>query len=226
VKKPMAEKLDDLTEEQPAPYPLLKWITDKTISSILLLLFSPIFILILFGMTANMFFRSSDRGPFLYREPRITRGKQFNLLKFRVMRMDVLARMPSDDQHARLLEDDKSNLTWAGGYLLKKWYFDELPQLVNILKGDMSLVGPRPWPISYVNDQLKRGVIYRNLILAGWTGPTQLKKGHPNPQSGEKLDLEYLNRYRTWSNWRLWRYDMNVLYRTLKLMLEGKGLAY
>ena len=130
--------------KQPAPYPLLKCLTDKIVSLISLLVLLPIFMLIVLGMAVSMLLRPTDRGSLLYSEPRITRGRVFNLLKFRVLRQDIIAQMPPDDKHARLYEADSSNLTWAGRYFLKKWYFDELPQLFNILKGDMSLVGPRP----------------------------------------------------------------------------------
>jgi lipopolysaccharide/colanic/teichoic acid biosynthesis glycosyltransferase len=222
----MARKLDSFNETQPLPYPLLKWVTDKAISSVLLLLFSPVLIIIVLGMALNMLLSAADRGPFLYHEPRISQGKQFSLLKFRVLRKDVLAQMPADDKHARLLEEDQSNLTWAGRWLLKKWYFDELPQIFNILKGDMSLVGPRPWPISLAKAQVERGLIYRNLILAGWTGPSQLQKGNPQPQDPEKLDLDYLHRCRSWPALRFWMHDLGLLFQTIGVIVRGKGLAY
>ena len=222
----MAGNLHNFDDARPVPYPPLKWITDKAISSVLLLLFLPVFIIIFVAMAVNMLTSVADRGPFLYREPRISQGKQFSLLKFRVLRKDVLAQMPPDDKHARLLEQDQSNLTWSGRWLLKKWYFDELPQIFNILNGDMSLVGPRPWPNSLANAQLERGVVYRNLILAGWTGPSQLQKGNPQPQDPEKLDLEYLHRCRTWPPLRFWMYDLGLLFQTIRIILQGKGLAY
>ena len=75
-----------------------------------------------------------DRGPWLYRERRISRGREFDLLKFRTLRRDVLARMDSES-HARMHEADEANLTWAGRRLLKPWYLDELPQIWNVLRG-------------------------------------------------------------------------------------------
>ncbi len=74
-------------------------------------------------------------------------------------------------------EADEANLTWAGRRLLKPWYLDELPQLWNVLRGDMSLVGPRPWPPSMVANQVAKGLTYRNEFVAGWTGPAQVQKG-------------------------------------------------
>ena len=120
-------------------------------------------------MSVDMVRCSRDRGPWLYRERRISRGREFDLLKFRTLRRDVLASM-SEDSHARMLEADESNLTWAGRRLLKPWYLDELPQLWNVLRGDMSLVGPRPWPPAMVETQVARGLTYRNELVAGWTG--------------------------------------------------------
>ena len=213
-------------EQQPAPYPLLKCTTDKVVSLISLALLFPVFALIILVIAVSMALRPADRGGIFYLEPRISRGRVFNLLKFRVLREDVILRMGPDDKHARLYEADTSNLTWAGRCLLKRWYLDELPQLFNILTGDMSLVGPRPWPLPLVNSQLESGITYRNLIYAGWIGPSQLQKGNPTPEDSVKLDLEYLNRCRTWSAWRLWRYDMKMLFQTMRLIMRGEGLAY
>ena len=74
-------------------------------------------------------------------------------------------------------EADAENLTWAGRRLLKPWYLDELPQIWNVLRGDMSLVGPRPWPPSMVANQVAKGFTYRNEFVAGWTGPAQVREG-------------------------------------------------
>lgn len=206
-----------------APYPFLKRLTDKGIPLIILVLAAPVLAIILVCMGLDMVLRPADRGSWFYRERRISRGKEFDLLKFRVLREDILQKAAG---HARRYEGDLANLTWAGRHVLKKWYFDELPQLLNILKGDMSLVGPRPWPIAMFREQVGRGVEYRKFIRAGWTGPAQLQKGHPNPLGSEKLDMQYLERCHTWNGWKLWQYDLGILYRTVRIMLEGQGLKY
>ena len=74
-------------------------------------------------------------------------------------------------------EGEEANLTWAGRRLLKPRYLDELPQIWNVFRGDMSLVGPRPWPPPMVANQVAKGITYRNEIVAGWTGPAQVEKG-------------------------------------------------
>ena len=136
------------------PYPLAKRLLDKGVAVGLGIALAPVFAVALGAMGVDMLRERRDRGPLLYRERRISRGREFDLLKFRTLRSDVLDRDAKGERHARLLEADQSNLTWAGRRVLKPWYLDELPQLFNVLRGDMSLVGPRPWPPSMVANQM------------------------------------------------------------------------
>jgi lipopolysaccharide/colanic/teichoic acid biosynthesis glycosyltransferase len=170
-------------------------------------------------MAIGMVVRPADRGPFLYRERRISRGRPFDLLKFRTLRADVL-----DGRHARLLEADEANLTRAGKRVLKPWYLDEIPQLLNVLRGDMSLVGPRPWPPHMVERQVAEGQTYRNEVPAGLTGLAQVTKG--SGQLFEDLDVAYVERYRTLGGWSLVRYDLGILASTVRVIARGEGLSY
>jgi lipopolysaccharide/colanic/teichoic acid biosynthesis glycosyltransferase len=134
--------------------------------------------------------------------------------------------MDPENLHARLLEGDPENLTWAGRRVLKPWYLDELPQLVNVLRGDMSLVGPRPWPVSMVESQVALGLDYRNRVVAGWTGPAQVEKGVVEPAGYAQLDLAYVEACRT-CGWReLLRLDLAILRRTLGVLVRGEGLRF
>jgi lipopolysaccharide/colanic/teichoic acid biosynthesis glycosyltransferase len=162
----------------PVPYPLPKRLTDRAIAGGLLVLLAPLVLGAAAASAAGAAFSPRDRGPLLYREPRISRGRRFELLKFRTLRADVLRGAAA---HARLLERDPQNLTWAGRRVLKPWYLDELPQLLNVLRGDISLVGPRPWPPELVEAQVAEGRDYRNRIVAGLTGPAQVTKASRGP---------------------------------------------
>ena len=213
-------------DSRSVPYPLAKKVTDKGISGALLVFLSPVFAVAYIGIGLDRVFVPRDRGPWLYRERRISRGREFDLLKFRTLRSDALARQRDEEAHARLLENDPENLTWAGRRILKPWYLDELPQLFNVLRGDMSLVGPRPWPPSMVRDQVAAGLDYRNHAMPGWTGPVQVQKGIVEPAGYTKLDLAYVDACRSWSGLRLVRQDLRILWRTVKVLVRGEGLTY
>ena len=204
------------------PYPLPKRLFDKAVSAMLLVLLSPIVIVVLAAIATDMVVVPRDRGPFLYREPRVSRGRTFDLLKFRTLRTHVLAEM--DDPHARLYEADPANLTWAGRRLLKPWYLDELPQLVNVLRGDISLVGPRPWPPQLVERQVADGQDYRLRIMAGLTGPPQVTKGG-NALYAD-LDLAYVDACRRLGGLSLVRHDVGIVWRTVRVLARGEGLNY
>jgi lipopolysaccharide/colanic/teichoic acid biosynthesis glycosyltransferase len=204
-------------------YPLAKRLLDKTFAALALAVLSPLIAGVLLAMAISMIVKRADRGPFLYRERRISLGRSFDLLKFRTLRIDVLEEMRASGRHARLYEADPRNLTWAGRHVIKPWYLDEIPQLLNILRGDMSLVGPRPWPPSMVERQLAEGLTYRNELVAGLTGPAQVTKG--SDQLFADLDVGYAERCRTLSGLGLVRYDLGILLATARVIARGQGLS-
>jgi lipopolysaccharide/colanic/teichoic acid biosynthesis glycosyltransferase len=194
------------------PYPFPKRLFDRVIAGALLVLVSPLFLVAVLAAAL------SGRGRVFRREPRISRGQTFDLLKFRTVR-------PGLPGEQRLLEREPANLTWAGRRLLKPWYLDELPQLVNILRGDMSLVGPRAWEPRLVAAQVERGLDYRLRIVAGLTGLAQATKGAPGT-SYEALDLEYVAACERLGGWALVRLDLGILARSLRVLARGEGLRY
>jgi len=206
------------------PYRLPKRALDKTLSAALLVLTGPLFAAAGAAMGVDMLLSRRDRGPWLYREPRISAGRTFDLLKFRTLTRAALEKQAGGESHARLLEAEPANLTWAGRAFLKRWYLDELPQLVNVLRGDMSLVGPRPWPVGMVDNQVASGLDYRNRITAGWTGPAQVRKGITEPAGYTALDLGYIETCRTRKALSLLRYDLSILRETISVIMRGEGL--
>lgn len=207
-------------------YPVPKQILDKGFSLILLVLLAPVFAFVLAVMGIDMLVSAPNRGGWLYRERRISRGREFDLLKFRTLRRDVLERVGSEEPHARLLEADLANLTWAGRRVLKPWYVDELPQIWNVLRGDMSIVGPRPWPPSMVANQVANGLTYRNEFIAGWTGPAQTEKGVVESAGYAKLDVGYIDTCREGRAFTIVRNDLAILRRTVVVMAKGEGLEF
>jgi lipopolysaccharide/colanic/teichoic acid biosynthesis glycosyltransferase len=214
-------------ETQPIDVPLLKRATDFVVALLLLVFFGPLLLLLMLAILVSMLCRKSDRGRLLYRERRISRGREFDILKFRVLTNAALRLMEEEGKHARMLEDDIENLTWAGRVLVKPCYLDEFPQLLNILLGQMSLVGPRPWPVSMVEDQVASGADYRMRVTAGWTGPAQLEKrvgGNMTGGQSQKLDVEYVENLQTLGGVSVCVSDMKVLLKTAQVMLQRQGL--
>ena len=207
-------------------YPAAKKAEDRLASFVLLLLLAPFFALAYGAMALGMLKRSGDRGPWLYRERRISGGREFELLKLRTLRQDVLERAKGGEAHARLYEANEQNLTWAGRRVLKPWYLDELPQLFNVLRGDMSLVGPRPWPPTMVANQVADGLTYRNEVPAGWTGPAQVRKGVTESSGFAELDLAYVESLRRSSGAAVVRRDLGILWQTVRVMARGEGLRF
>lgn len=199
--------------------PFAKRVLDLVVAGVLLVSLLPIVLLVLVAFAADTLVRPRDRGSLFYREPRISQGRTFGLVKFRTLRTDVLERAAG---HARLQEADLANLTWVGRRVLKPWYLDELPQLWNVLRGDISLVGPRPWPPQLVERQRAEGLTYRDEVSAGLTGLAQLTKGSDRRYAD--LDLTYVERCQRLGSWALVRYDLEIIVRTLAVIARGEGL--
>jgi lipopolysaccharide/colanic/teichoic acid biosynthesis glycosyltransferase len=172
----------------------------------LLGLLSPLLLVVLVALALDVAFSSADRGSVFFREARISRGQTFQLLKFRSSRAG------------------SADLTWVGRRLLRPWYLDELPQLFNVLRGDISLVGPRPWPPEMVERQVAEGRDYRLRVIAGLTGPAQVTKGLG--RSYAELDEEYVSRSMSLRGSALAVFDLGILVQTLKVVARGEGLSY
>lgn len=200
------------------PYPLPKRIFDLSLSLALIVLLSPLVLVVLAAIAGDVLLVPRDRGPLLRRETRISAGRRFELLKFRTLRRDA-------DGEARLAEREPANLTWAGRRILKPWYLDELPQLWNVLRGDISFVGPRPWEPHLVEEQLAAGQDYRLHVMAGLTGTAQITKGSGEWRYAER-DLQYVEKSRSLGGWALVRYDLSILRQTMRVIARGEGLEY
>jgi lipopolysaccharide/colanic/teichoic acid biosynthesis glycosyltransferase len=162
-----------------------------------------------------------SRGPVLFRQQRIGQdGQPFEMLKFRTM-VDGAEGQKAELLHRNEREGlfkiaDDPRITRVGR-LLRRAYLDELPQLLNVLRADMSLVGPRPLVIE--DDSRIVGWDRRRLHLTpGMTGPWQVS-GVTRPPLGEMVKLDYLY-VATWSLWG----DVKIILRTIALVLDRRGL--
>ncbi len=156
----------------------------------------------------------TDRGPLLYRQERIGKaGEPFVMFKFRSMRVSEGPSVWTAAGDARIT---------PAGRVLRRSHLDELPQIWNILRGDLSIVGPRPEQTAYV-EELREKIPYydvRHLVRPGLTGWAQIKYGYAadTEDAREKLqyDLYYLRRQSV-------AVDLSIVMRTLRAVVRGSG---
>lgn len=195
------------------PEAALKRSFDIVLSAIALIAFMP-----LMGMIAAAI-KLTSRGPLLFKQDRVTKGgRTFTMVKFRTMVADpgqVLADSVIDLTKPYFKLSDDPRVTWVGR-TLRPFSLDELPQFWNVLRGDMSLVGPRPLPVEQVEangDLLQR----RHEVRAGMTGWWQVSgRSGLDPEAAVKMDLFYIE------NWSL-SLDIYVLLKTLGAVLSTRG---
>ncbi|MGD9100746.1 MAG: sugar transferase [Anaerolineae bacterium] len=208
----------------PADVDLLKLFFDKSLSAIALLLTSPLFALVTLAILADGLIWPQDRGPIFYRETRISAGRPFSLLKFRTMQVSAIREAQRQGLTVKYWERENRGHTRVG-WRLRRWYLDELPQLVNILRGDMSFVGPRPpAPFEYERE-LAEGNVRKRLARAGLVGLQQAHKGRTQGIEDEiALDYEYVARVAALSPPRRLVYEIGLIARSIRVLIEGKGL--
>ena len=184
--------------------------TDIFLSVPCLILSSPLFAII------SLAIKWEDGLPIIYKQERIgLHGKPFNIYKFRSMKADA----EKDGPNLLEIEGD-TRLTHVGKFI-RTHHLDELPQLWNILKGDMSLVGPRPERKYYIDQIMEHDPRYTYLyqIRPGATSYATLYNGYtdtmPKMLKRLELDLYYLEH-------RSWWFDAKILFKTLVNIMFGK----
>jgi lipopolysaccharide/colanic/teichoic acid biosynthesis glycosyltransferase len=209
---------------QPVDVDLLKLLFDKTLSAFGLLLAAPLLASVALAILIDGWLRPQDRGPVLYRETRISAGKPFSVLKFRTMQVSAIEDAHRQGLTVKYLERENRGHTQVGWYL-RHWYLDELPQLINILRGDMSFVGPRPpAPFEYERE-LSEGNVRKRLARAGLVGLQQVYKGRSKSFEEEiALDYEYVARVGAMNALERLVYEIGIILRSLRVLLERKGL--
>jgi lipopolysaccharide/colanic/teichoic acid biosynthesis glycosyltransferase len=195
----------------PFLYSIAKTLTDYFLSVLLLIILSPL-LLILAAVI-----RLSGKGPVIYSQDRIGKdGKPFSIYKFRSMVFDAEKVEPflsgSGDERVTLI-----------GRFLRKYRIDEIPNFINVLKGEMSIVGPRPERLFFIIQIIKTapGYIELQKVKPGITSWGQVKYGYASSvdEMIERLDYDlfYLQNRSAW-------FDVKIIFMTIGTVLRGKGI--
>jgi len=193
----------------------IKRAMDVVLAAGALLALAPLFLVL------GLIIRADDPGPVFFRQERVGKdGKPFHMLKFRSM-----VTTAEDDLHALLDENQGAGVLFKirndpritrCGRWMRRYSLDELPQLWNVLRGDMSMVGPRP-PLPREVELYERNINRRLLTKPGITGLWQISGRSDLPwEDAVRLDLYYVE------NWSMWG-DFVVLWRTLKVVVRPEG---
>jgi exopolysaccharide biosynthesis polyprenyl glycosylphosphotransferase len=195
----------------------LKRYFDLICAAILLLVLSPVYLVV------AVLIKLDSPGPVFFKQNRIgLHGQQFKIWKFRTMivnaekvQASLEAKNEIKDGVLFKLKDDP-RITRIGKFL-RLYSLDELPQLFNVLLGEMSLVGPRPLPIRDV-EKFKTKHFIRQEVLPGITGLWQVsgRSDIDNFEDGVKLDISYIE------NWSFWL-DLEILVKTVGVVLQKSG---
>lgn len=188
----------------------VKRVFDFLVAFVALVVFSPLFIVCYFSV------KHEDGGPAIFKQERIGRfGRPFYIYKFRSMRVDAEKNGPALYQHER-----DTRMTKVGKFL-RVHHLDELPQLWNVVKGDMSFIGPRPERKFYIDQIMLYDARYEYLyqIRPGVTSYATLYNGYTDTMEKMlkrlELDLYYLKN-------RSWWFDITILFKTFVNLAIGK----
>jgi len=226
--KPPSEEI--LTEfsylfsiEGPLPDRILKLAFDKIMSFCALFFLFPLIFLLYLANLFEGFLFPRNRGPFIFSYIASTAGRPFRKHKIRQIKMEeidpVLAKKGL--WHAYAKEWSPNSLTYVGR-IVKALYLDELPQLWDILVGNMSFVGPRPLSWHHYERDLKQGNITRKLLKAGLLGPGQSQKGTPL-MGDPRGDFEYARIYAESPPLKLLFNDIKIIIQGIMVVFRQRG---
>ena len=191
-------------------FKFFKRIFDVFLALGLLIVLMPVFIII------SIIIFMQDFGTPIFKQIRVGKGgKEFTFYKFRSMRIDA-------EKNGAQMASENDDRTTSIGKFIRKYRVDELPQILNVIRGDMGFVGPRPERPEFVQQLIKNLPYYneRHNVKPGLTGWAQLKYpyGSTEEDSLEKLkyDLYYIKH-------RSFMLDLLILIRTVEIVLFGKG---
>lgn len=209
---------------EPIPLRLDKWLFDKIVSLAVLGVAAPILGLMWCAYKIEGLIDPRSRGPVFYYYWSMSGGRKIKKLKVRAVQMRYIdpELAKQHDWRANKGEWNVDHRTRVG-HFAKSYYLDELPQFWSVLKGDMSIVGPRPLAVHHYERDLAQGNVARKLLRGGILGFGHIRKG-TTEMGDPRFEYEYIQEYLHRSIFGILILDSWILWRGFKVVLQGKGL--
>lgn len=207
----------------PLPPRFFKSAFDKLVALVMLLLSAPILLMLKLAYLVEGWMIPENAGPMFFYYNAISGGRIIPKYKIRLIKMKYIEPEGAKrhDWIAFSAEWTPDSRTHVGEFV-KKFYLDELPQFYSVLKGDMSIVGPRPLSILHYERDKLQGNVTRYLLRGGLLGLGHINKG--TSEMGNPIyEYEYVDQYLQRSSWGLLMLDLWVIWQGLKVIIKGGG---
>jgi lipopolysaccharide/colanic/teichoic acid biosynthesis glycosyltransferase len=209
--------------KQPLPKRFFKSAFDKMVALVLIIIAAPIFLLLKIAYSIEGWLIPENKGPMFFYYNAVSAGKIIPKYKIRLIKTKFIEPEAAKrgDWIAYSAEWTSDSRTYIGQFV-KKFYLDELPQFYSVLKGDISIVGPRPLSVLHYERDLAQGNVARKLLKGGLLGLGHINKG--TAEMGNPIyEYEYLEQYLKRSSFGLLCLDLWIISKGIQVIARGGG---
>jgi lipopolysaccharide/colanic/teichoic acid biosynthesis glycosyltransferase len=208
---------------QPLPPRWTKSLFDKFVAAAMLLVASPVLLVLKLAYLVEGWLVPDAAGPLFFYYNAVSAGRVIPKYKIRLIKMRFIdpEGAKRHDWLAYAGEWTPESRTWVGRFV-KKFYLDELPQFYSVLKGDMSIVGPRPLSVLHYERDLAQGNVTRRLLRGGLLGLGHIHKG-TSEMGNPAYEYEYIDQYLKRSSFGLLLLDLWIIWRGVVVIVKGGG---
>lgn len=209
--------------KEPLPPRLLKILFDKFISFFLICFSIPILIILKISYIIEGVLIPDNKGPMFFYYWGVSAGKKIKKWKLRIIKTEYIDQEGAARHEWKAFSSEwtPKSRTYTGAFI-KKWYLDELPQFWSVLKGDMSIVGPRPLSEIHFERDKAQGNVTRSLLRGGLLGLGHINKG-TSEMGNSVYEYQYIDEYLNRSSFSLLKLDLWIIWKGLIVILKGGG---